>query len=373
MVYSVGVQNQYNKQVYKHASFGKKEEEKRSKCENHDVLLIEEKTKHPVSTAIKIQMNKLVNAFTKYPEKGFKGSKNANFYEYLTMGMVPYLIGSGMLIGVFNIASKFFDTPAAVNSSKIGKKMGLGVLAYGVLKTLSKKLIEIPVKLARNVDVNLPYDKVVYELPDKDNKDNLVSHEYHKVFESVDFPRFDMFYNNKYFGEERDAYYRKTAKKFGFNEEDIEHSDQKVKPKIRETVVKTRLFTTLSSYLWAATGVGIAMQKPWESLIINPKTRLSNLKDYLQKAKIAKEQGRNIAKYNYFYKDFGTKFVESCKQFINNDHKATKYAGRALLGAAVGMTILGNIFALHDFNKDKGSKKQAATSLIDDSKEKVIC
>ncbi len=373
MVYSVGVQNQYNKKLYEHASFGKKEKDKRSKCENHDALLIEEKTKHPISTSIKIQTNKLANAFTKYPKKGFMGSKNANFYEYLTMGMVPYLIGSGMLIGVFNFASKFFDTPAAVNSAKLGKKMGLGVLAYGILKTLSKKFIEVPVNLMRNVDVNLPYDKVVYELPENNNKDNLVSHEYHKVFESVDFPRFDLFYNNKYFGEERDAYFKKTAKKFGFKEEDVEHSDQKVKPKIRETVVKTRLFTTLSSYLWAATGVGVAMQKPWESLIINPKTRLANFKNYKQIAKQAKEQGRNIAKYNYFYKDFGNKFVESCKQFINNNHKATKYAGRALLGAAVGMTILGNIFALHDFNKDKGSKTQASTSLIDDSKEKVIC
>lgn len=370
MIKSIGAQNNYNNNVVMHASFGKEQEDKRSKCENHDKLLIKEKTKHPVTTAIKIQADKLANAFTKYPKKGFMGSKNANFYEFLTMGMVPYILGSGMLIGVFNIATKYFDNEAARNAYRIGKKMGLGVLAYGVFKTLSKKLIEIPVKMVRNVDVNLPYDKVVYELPENNNKDNLVSHEYHKVFESVDFPRFDLLYNNKDLGEERDSYYKKTAKKFGFSEEDIEHADQKVKPKIRETVVKTRLFTTLSSYLWAATGVGIAMQEPWESLLISPKIRLRNYKQVL---KHAKEKGPNVCKYSYFYQDFGKRFVKSCKEFFNNERKSVRYAGRALLGAAVGMTILGNIFALCDFNKDKSSKKQASTSLIDDSKEKVIC
>ena len=149
----------------------------------------------------------------------------------------------------------------------------------------------------------------------------------------------------------------------GIDVNDLEHADQKVKPLIREKVVKTRLYSTLSSYLWAATGVGIAMQSPWEKLVLNPKTRIKN-------AKLLKEAG---LKADNFAVEFGKKFVASCKELVNNPSKPTKYAGRALLGAAVGMTLLGNFATLLDFNKDKGQKVNASSPLIDESKEKVVC
>ena len=345
MVYNVGVQHQNISNRAIAPSFGAEKQEKRSKCENHDMVMAEQMAKKPISTTLEIQTDKLKNAFTKYPIKGLKGSKNANFYEFLTMGTVPYLIGSATMIGVFNFASKYFDTPSAVNALKNGKKFGIGVALYGVAKTLSKKLIETPVKWKHGIDVNMPYKKVVHELPEESNKDNLVTHEYHKVFESVDFPRWDLLYGNEYFGEERNAYFDKVAKKMGMEEGSLDHSDQKMKSKIKEKVVQTKLFSTLASYLWAGTAVGIAMQKPFENL------------------KFGKE----------FIKDFGSKFVQSCKQFVKNDSKATTIAGRALLGTAVGVTLLGNFMTLFDFNKDKGSKVQASTSLIDGSKEKVVC
>ena len=82
MFYKIGVQNNTirgNNQV----SFGKKESDKKSVCENHDRLLVEEMDKHPISTSLKINAENLTNAFVKYPIKGFKGSKNANFYQFL--------------------------------------------------------------------------------------------------------------------------------------------------------------------------------------------------------------------------------------------------------------------------------------------------
>ncbi len=371
MVYKIGVQNQNINNVNS-LSFGKKDKNEDVKWVNNAHLMCEEKKKHPISTSLKIQTDKLTKAFTKYPEKGFKGSKNANFYEFLTMGTVPYLIGSATLIAVFNLASRFFDTPAAVNASKLGKKMGIGVVLYGLGKTFSKKLIETPVNMKYGIDVNLPYDKKIDELPENDNKDNLVAHEYHKAYESVDFPRWDLFYNNENYGTERNSYYIKVGKKMGISDEDLEHADQKVKPKILDKVVKTKLFSTLSSYLWAATGVGIAMQKPWENLVVNPAKRLTNYKNYKQIAAAAKEKGKNVAKYDNFAKDFGKKFIESSKQFVNNSNKSASIAGRVLLGSAIGMTLLGNFSTLFDFN-NKGAKAQASSSLIDESKEKVVC
>lgn len=338
MVNKVGVQS-YN--VYgarKAVSFGNEEKKKASECENHDMLLVGEDAK----SSIAITAEKLKNAFTTYPAKGLAGSKNANFYEFLTMGMVPYLTGSAAMIGVFNFASKFFNNAAMKSASKLGKKMGIGVLFYGLGKTFSKKLIETPLALKYNIK-NVPYKKLVHELPEKRNKDNLVTYEYHKAFESVDFPRWDLFYNNKHYGPERNSYYDSVAKKMGF--EDGEYSDQKTKPIIREKLIQSRVFSTLSSYFWAATGVAVAMQKPWDNVKLN-KT---------------------------FVKDAIEAFGKSCKELVTVGTPATKIAGRALLGTAVGLTLLGNFVTLSNFNKDKGSKTEASTSLIDEGKEKVVC
>lgn len=372
----VGVQNYSIPE--KSLSFKNKEGEKKGECENKDTLMIEEHRKRPLTTSLKIQADKLKKGFTEYPEKGLKGSKNANFYQFLTMGTVPYLIGSATLIGVFNLASKFFSTADAQGASRVGKKLGIGVLAYGVAKTLSKKLIETPVKMKHGIDVNMPYKKVVYELPEEGNKDDLVTSEYHKVFESVDFPRWDLLYDNEHFGEGRNAYYEKVAKKMNMDMSDIEHADQKMKSTIREKVVQTKLFSTISSYLWAATAVGIANQKPFENMVLNPVKRLKNFKDYRQSAKLAKEAGNNIAKYDNIAKDFGKRFVTSFKDFIgigknaSNIPKSHKVAGRALLGVALGATLLGNFVTLFNVNKDKGSNA-GATSLMDPNREKVVC
>ena len=360
MVLNIGVQNN-NAQISKIAFGSNKNEQKNAKTEdkyiNDGLLLAKERDKHPLGLNVKIQANKMKNAFTKYPKKGITGSKNANFYEFLTMGMVPYLSGSAMLIAVFNYAAKYFNTEAAQKASKLGQKMGLGVLFYGIAKVLSKKLIELPVKWKHGIDVNLPYKKKINELPEEDNKNNLVSYEYHKAYESVDFPRWDLLYDNKYYGEERNAYFNKVAKKMKISSDNFNHADQKVKPKIKEKVIQTKLFSTLASYFWAATGVGIAMQKPWEEISLNPQKIIFDKKHYNQN----------------FFKNFGKKFVESCKEFVNNPNKNTRIAGRALLGTAIGITLLGNFKTLFDFNKDRGTKTHAAVSLIDNSKEKVVC
>lgn len=339
MVNKLGVQLNNRSEAL---SFRAKESEKTEKVAHKDSLLINEK--HPALTNLKNKTDKFVKSFTTYPKKGFLGSKNANFYEFLSMGTVPYLLGSATMIGVFNVASKFFDTTAKHQAQKLGKKMGLGVLFYGIAKTLSKKFIETPVKMKYGIDTNMPYQKIVYELPEENNKNNLVKHESHKVFESVDFPRWDLLYDNEKFGEGRNAYYDKIAKKMGFDEKELVHSDQKVKPLIREKIVQTKLFSTLSSYLWAAVGVGVAMQKPWEGLKLD----------------------------KHIVKNFGERFVKSCKKFVTNDVKSHKIAGRALLGLAVASTVIGNFVTLLNVNKDKGDKS-ASTPIFNPNKEKVVC
>ena len=73
------------------------------------------------------------------------------------MGMVPYLIGSGMMIAIFNAATKYFKPSEQRFANQVGRKMALGVIFYAALKTLSKKFIELPIYLKTGVDINKPY------------------------------------------------------------------------------------------------------------------------------------------------------------------------------------------------------------------------
>ena len=99
----------------------------------------------PISQA-RYTMDKFQNAISLYPLKGMTGSVNSNFYEFLTMGMVPYLIGSGMMIAIFNAATKYFKPSEQRFANQVGRKMALGVIFYAALKTLSKKFIELLVE-----------------------------------------------------------------------------------------------------------------------------------------------------------------------------------------------------------------------------------
>lgn len=291
---------------------------------NHDTLLNDN-----LATRTRIGIDKLTNAFTIYPAKGLKGSKNANFYEFLTMGTVPYIIGSATLMAVFNIANKHFAPFARTKASELGGKMALGVLFYGILKSLSKPLVSIPIKMATGINTEQPYAKVIYELPDDINDTDITSIEHHKVFESVEFPRWDLLYGNEKKGEKLNFRYDKIAKKLGMGE-NLKDSDQEVKPRIKEVIVKANLAKNISSYLWAATGVGIAFQKPWEN--------------YFKVMTFKFWKGKEFTKS---IESFGRNFKESLKAFWNGEGKGVgKHAGKAMVGVAALSTVLGVINAI---------------------------
>ncbi len=84
-----------------------------------------------------------------------------------------------------------------MKAQSLGKKMALGVLFYGIMKEISKSFVTKPVKTLTGVDTELPYAKVIYELPENINDTDITSIEYHKVFESVEFPRWDLLYGDE--------------------------------------------------------------------------------------------------------------------------------------------------------------------------------
>ncbi len=304
--------------------------EQNSKKYNHDTLL----GNNPL-TNMRIGMDKVTNAFTLYPAKGLKGSKNANFYEFLTMGTVPYLIGSATLMALFNYANKYYSPFDKVQASKVGQKMALGVLFYGIAKSLSKKLISVPVNMLTGVDTDRPYAKVIYELPDNVNDTDITSIEYHKVFESVEFPRWDLLYGDQSKGEKRNFRYDKIAKKLNMGE-NLNDSDQETKPRIKEIIVKSNLAKNISCYFWAASGVALAFQKPWEDYF-----KVMTFKFWKPE-----EFGKSL-------KAFGKSFIDSAKALYKGEGKGiSKHAGKILLGSSLLVSALGVI------NTVAGVKKQ---------------
>lgn len=316
---------------------------------NKDTLL-----KNNVATNSRIAFDQLSNALTLYPAKGLTGNKNSNFYEFLTMGTVPYIVGSLTLMSVFNSATKHFSSFAATPAAKYGGKMALGVLFYGVAKELAKPLITTPVKYATGVDVDLPYAKVIYELPDYKDDTDITSIEYHKVFESVEFPRWDLLYKNEAKGEKRNAYYDEVAKKMGLGE-NLKDSDQEVKPRIKEIVTKTQAAKNIIPYLWSAVGVGIAFQKPWEKMFPLGSMKLYKVREYKQVAETAGKDvkrptlwgktAKNIAvAAGDSVKNFINTFLESSKEFYKggeNPTKVGKWAGKGLFWLAALSTVAG--------------------------------
>ena len=204
--------------------------------------------------------------------------------------------------------------------------MALGVLFYGVAKSLSKQLISRPVNMLTGVDTDQPYAKVIYELPDNINDTDITSIEYHKVFESVEFPRWDLLYGDEAKGQKRNFRYDKIAKKLNMGE-NLNDSDQETKPRIKEIIVKSNVAKSISSYMWAATGVALAFQKPWEDYFNAMTFKFWKPQEFLKSLKV-----------------FGASFVKSAKDLYKGEGTGiAKHAGKILLGAAVLSSVLGVI------------------------------
>ena len=301
----------------------------------------------------RIGFDKFTNALTLYPAKGLKGSRNANFYEFLTMGTVPYVVGSLMLMSVFNSANKFFAPLARSKAGAVGRKMALGVLFYGILKSVTKSFVTTPVKWLTGVDTEVPYAKVNYELPDSINDTDITSIEYHKAYESKEFPRWDLFYKSEAHGENRNEYYDNIARKIGYGD-NLNDSDQEMKPVIRKIATKTDMAKTLSSYFWAAAGVAYAFQNPWE--------------DYFN---VATLKFWKFNKFKHSLKVLKDSAIKSAKELYRGPKNATgwaKHAGKVMIGEAAISSILGVINAVNI----KKPSKLSADNVIDKDRKYVV-
>ena len=286
-------------------------------------------------TRSKQRFQKTSSAFLDYPAKGLRGDINSNFYEFLTMGTVPYLAGSAMFMVMFNCVNKYLLPEDKRIASSKGKKMALGVILYGVLKNLSKSLVIKPVKMATGVDTEMPYENIVYPLPKEAGEDASieVQHQQRKVFDSKEFYRKDLLDR---------AYFDNIAKKLGLGE-DLNDSISETSPIIQNIVATSNTAKSLSSYCWAGLGVGLAVQDSWIDFF----DTISNRSRYVKKAdekflSVAKNKLINFGKNTLeITKSFFKSFGRACKSLWKGKEGGTafmKHFGKAFVGFTVLLT-----------------------------------
>lgn len=294
--------------------------------------------------------NRTASAFTEYAPRGLMGDVNSNFYEFLAMGRIPYLVGSATFIGIFNAAGKYFDSRGSHQAKNLGLKFATGVVMYALAKTLSKELISRPVAWATGVDIEQPYENVIYPLPKYSGKkpekpgDKLyvtpeVKYQYQKLWESKEFPRIDLVDKE---------FFDKVARKNGLGS-DLNCSETEAKPILRNIISTATTAERVSSFLWAACGVCVAACGNWDSFY-DTYLRGSKIGGFVpDKGKSFTEnvidRAKHIGKHSKeTFKALGETFVTASKEFYHGAPDAkgfSKHVGKGVLGLAVASTVFG--------------------------------
>jgi len=319
-----------------------------------------------LKTRTRQNAQKIENAFVYYPVRGLKGDVNSNFYEFLTMGIVPYLAGSGMFMFVFNAANKHLNLFEKEKASVYGKKMALGVVLYGLMKTLSKNFVTLPVKYLTGVDTEMPYQNIVYALPTEAGADANIDIQYQqrKVYDSKEFFRKDLL--NK-------SYFDKVAARLGMGN-NLNDSESEVTPIIQNIVATTSTANRLSSYGWAAVGVGMAVQDSWKEFFNSISGRQKYLPDnnaglFKNLLNRFKNTVKNTLKISAsFIKSFFKSFAQMW-QGKDKYNGFMKHSGKLLISMAA---ITTSVLTANSIIRAKNMAKNTNKETIDKSKETTV-
>lgn len=319
-------------------------------------------------TRINQSTQKIMSAFVDYAPKGLQGDVNSNFYEFLSMGIIPYLLGSAMFIVVFNALNlgKHLGARDAKAASVMGRKMGMGVVLYGLLKTLSKNLVTLPVQMATGVNIEMPYQNKVYNLPKGAGEDAnmLIQMQQRKVFDSKEFYRKDLLKREDF---------DKVAKRLGMGE-NLNDSITETSPIIQNIVATAGTAKSLSSYAWAAVGVGLATQDAWIDFFdaFAKRSKYTPSKDALFMEKAGGYIQTFGANCWNLTKSFCKNFLKSFKQLWQGSeaHKGfMKHSGKALILSAAFLTTA---LTANSIIKAKRMAKNSNVNTIDKTKESTV-
>ncbi len=303
--------------------------------------------KQDMFSGIKAGAHKLTNDVFTYFPKGFSGSKNFNFYEYLSMGMVPYILGSATLIALSKAANKCFNIQDAKFANDAAKTMGAGVILYGLGKWASKKISRTLINASTGVDLGMTYINKSVEIPENGRKEGIIRTQYPGVYDSIEFYRNDLLKRDAQLNHENIFYYDdKVAKKAGYGDR-LNSPEGVTADKIRRLKSRAGALENIGQYIAAATGVALGAQKSFQDL--------------------------------HFFKGFNLKAIKGTMFSVVNALKNgvkqlwagtdrnifTKHYGKAMLVATVAATLLDWIIPTIAFKHKPNTMK----SKIDDTKE----
>lgn len=296
-------------------------------------------------TGIKADAHKLYNDVFTYFPKGFAGSKNSDFYEYLSLGMVPNLIGSAMLIATYGLANKACNANDAKSASKALKQAGAGVILYAAGKWAYQRLARAGIKASTGIDLDMRYTKKVNELPEPGQEKGLVRTQYPGVYDSVQFYRSDLLTKDAELNHDN-AYYHddKIAKKAGFKNK-LHAPNQTASEKIRKVKARTTALENVGKYIVAATGVALGFQESFT------KINFKNLPEFARTTTKALKEGA----------------IQLWKG--SNKNILTKHMGKAMIIASGIATLLTWLIPTIGFKHNSNTIK----TKVDTNKEYEVC
>jgi len=230
----------------------------------------------------KAEAHKFYNDIFTYFPKGFAGSKNSDFYEYLALGKVPNLIGSALLIALPSLANRFFNSSDAKCAGINAKQIGAGVVFYAFGKWAYQKLSRTLTDASTSVDLDMRCIKKIDELPEPGQEKGLVRIQYHGVYDSVQFPRLDLLTKDGELNHNNAFHYDdKIVKRAGFKD-GVNAANQLASEKSRGVKARATALENIGKYIVAATGVAYGFQEAFGKISFkNPKLFLKSAKDAL--------------------------------------------------------------------------------------------
>lgn len=236
--------------------------------------------KQTLLTGVKADAHKLYNDVFTYFPKAFAGSKNSDFYEYLSLGMVPYIIGSVTLVALYCAANGKFNDMDKAKADAAAKTLGAGVALYAAGKWAYQRLARAGIKASTGVDLDMRYVKKINELPEPGQEKGLVRVQYPGVYDSVQFYRCDLLSKDAEINHGNVYYHdNKIVKKAGFKDKQ-NAPNQMASKKIREVKARATALENIGKYIVAATGVAYGFQEAFSNIKFKqPRTIITALKD----------------------------------------------------------------------------------------------
>lgn len=196
----------------------------------------------------------------KYTAEGLKGNQDANLFEFLQLGKIPYWIGGPMLVMCFAAGGK--------DGKALTKQKAAGVAMYYIAAIAAKAFIDGPVKFFKGIDLNRKYEDVIATSKRDEKGESISKTELHNVYESIDFTRWDLLYKNQTSDAAKNPdlvndEYEQILLYMGLDK-DLNDPDSTVRPYLTKTIAASRAWKSLMIVPLAGLALGLSTWKGWK-------------------------------------------------------------------------------------------------------------